>query len=1072
VRTKFERGWRPLCIAALLGLCMAALASAQTPAPTYAIEGRVVSGATALPGASVIASSRADGRRYASSTDETGAYRIVVSAPGLYVVRVEMSAFAASAQRVELTSAQPTAKLEFLLTLASRAPKAEGSPAASGYNAQGRAAQRVQAQAQEQSGLTQESASDAPLAGMPTLAASDAAATQSVAVSGQLGSTQDYGQRSMEDMRERIDDLRASGALGSMGGAQGGGFGGGFGGPGGGGFGGPGMRRMNSSAPHGSINYNLRDSIFDAQSYALNGQSNSRQNYAQNKFGASLGGMLYAPHVIKSAKDFYFINYSGGRALTPQVNYSTVPTELERTGDFSQSTVNGKSVALYDPLTHAALGSQIAISPVAQKLLAYIPRPNQSNGAFNYRYATTSESDNDQLSVRLNHSFGAISSGRGQRSNKPHNSLSLSLNWSRSLADAVKNFETVGGASRNTGWNLGAGWSWGKQHRNNNLNYTWNASRANAWNRNTGVNNVAAALGLTGVSSNPYDYGAPTLSFTDRSGLSDAAARISRNQTHSLSEQFGLTRGKHSLRFGGDWRVMTTEIRNNSTPNGSFTFTGAATAAYDASGKQISGTGYDLADFLLGYADQTRLQYSALTDHFRAFSYDFFAQDDWRIGARLTLNYGVRYEYQGPFVELDNRLVNLDVSSDFSALSIIEPGQTGPYHGPYNRSLVRPDRNNFAPRIGVAWKLDGKTVLRAGYGVNYNLAQYRSIVSNLSAQPPFATTATRTATAATPLAITSDLTASAATVSNNYGVDPNYKLAYVQLWNLNLQRELPANLLLNIGYVGSKGTALDMMRAPNYLVSSASAFLWETSQGFSVLHSGNVRLRKRMSGGMSVGGTYAFSKSIDNASSIGGGSVTVAQNDNNLRAERGLSSFDQRHKLSGDFMYQLPFGANKRWLGEGGKWAAVFGDWTLNGSFGFASGMPFTATVKGDAASLARGVNGSLRANYNGERIALDHPTRNQWFNTAAFSAPASGMYGTAGRDTIIGPGSISFNLSMSKDFILGATRGLQVRADVNNVLNHANYTSIDTVVNSPTFGRVTAVGAMRSMSVTARFRF
>jgi hypothetical protein len=268
---------------------------------------------------------------------------------------------------------------------------------------------------------------------------------------------------------------------------------------------------------------------------------------------------------------------------------------------------------------------------------------------------------------------------------------------------------------------------------------------------------------------------------------------------------------------------------------------------------------------------------------------------------------------------------------------------------------VNPDRNNFAPRIGIAWKPWGnKTVVRAGYGINYNLGQYSSIVQNLAAQPPFAVTQTNTAPATGPSTFTlANGFPPSAAIRNNYGIDPDYRTAYVQLWNLNIQREITSTLLLNVGYTGSKGTALDMLRAPNRgpdgtLISSVEPFNWETSQGSSILHAGSVRLRKRMTKGVSAGGTYTYSKSIDNASSIGGGAQVVAQDDTNLRAERGLSSFDQRHKLSGDWLLELPWGEGRKWLTKPGFVRTAFGDWLLQSTFTVASGTPFTARVLGE----------------------------------------------------------------------------------------------------------------------------
>jgi hypothetical protein len=238
------------------------------------------------------------------------------------------------------------------------------------------------------------------------------------------------------------------------------------------------------------------------------------------------------------------------------------------------------------------------------------------------------------------------------------------------------------------------------------------------------------------------------------------------------------------------------------------------------------------------------------------------------------------------------------------------------------------------------------------------------------------------------------------------------------------------------------------------------------------MHAVNARLRKRMSKGFSAGLSYTFSKSMDDASSIGGGSVVVAQDDKNLGAEWGLSSFDQRHRLSADYSIQLPFGPNRRWLNRDSWMAHVFGGWIWNGSVSYSSGTPYTARILGNSSDVNRGTYGTLRANYSGEAIALDNPTILKFFNTAAFSVPASGTFGNAARNTISGPGVTNANMTLMKSFSLGGTRTMSVQVQANNVFNLAQYGSLDTVVNSPTFGQVTSMRSMRTVQLVGRFGF
>jgi hypothetical protein len=313
-------------------------------------------------------------------------------------------------------------------------------------------------------------------------------------------------------------------------------------------------------------------------------------------------------------------------------------------------------------------------------------------------------------------------------------------------------------------------------------------------------------------------------------------------------------------------------------------------------------------------------------------------------------------------------------------------------------------------------------------------------------------------------------------------------MAYVQAWNLNIQQEVKSSVVMNIGYAGSKGTHLDMLRAPDQLPTGGprfpactpltplnalcvSPFLYESSQGSSILHAGTLRVRKRMRHGLSLGGTYTYSKSIDNASSIGGGASVVAQNDRDIAAERGLSSFDQRHRFTADYAYTLPFGKDQKWL-KGGWAGNVFGGFFVSGNMILASGTPLSPRVFAGASDLSRGVSGSLRPDLvPGQSISVSDPGTGQWFNIHAFATPA-GVFGNAGRNIIPGPGTVSFDMSVAKNVQLKEMQAMEFRISASNVFNVVHYTSVDTTLGSPTFGQVVAAGPMRRVTLTTRYRF
>jgi hypothetical protein len=312
----------------------------------------------------------------------------------------------------------------------------------------------------------------------------------------------------------------------------------------------------------------------------------------------------------------------------------------------------------------------------------------------------------------------------------------------------------------------------------------------------------------------------------------------------------------------------------------------------------------------------------------------------------------------------------------------------------------------------------------------------------------------------------------------------------VQIWNLDIQRQLPGNVQLNIGYNGAKGTRLDTERAlvPTCVsaancqlsVPEASApFIYESSEGNSILHAASVRIRKRLSKGLGLSASYIFSKSLDDASSIGLGSTIVVQNPFDISAERSLSSFNQTHKFTGTWIYDMPFGDGRRFLTKG-PLSHVLNGFQWSGDFTIGSGFYFTPSVLGAQLDINRGVSGSQRANViPGAPISLSNPTTAEWFNTAAYCTPGSGCsnatgttYGDAGRYSIEGPAQFTFDMAFSKTIVIRESRALELRLQGTNIFNTAYFSNINTVVNSLTFGQVTGVSNMRRVTMLVRFRF
>jgi trimeric autotransporter adhesin len=1086
-----------------------------TSAPSYEITGSARSGKTPLPGAAVTAANTLTGKKYAAVSNAEGKFSFSGIARGRYVVRIEFMGFSLFTQELVLNPQSPSAKVDAELLLASRQQQQSNNAGASIAAVRGFQSLAVDSTLSSLAGGdagfgaagapgAQQNTND--LSSLPMNGAGADAPTESVSISGAQGRTQDFGGGSEEELQQRIQEFRDR-VIGG-----GGPFGGGPG------FGGPvaigrlGGRGFNINQPHGLLYFSDDNASLDATPYSLNGVPAIKPQYNQVRFGANVGGPLKIPKIYDGGnKWFFFAGWNGSRGDSPYVAYSRVPTSDERNGIFSAATYNdGSPVQLFNPVTGQqyqfnGVPNQLdpsLIGPAAKALLQYIPMPNMPPTASgqNFQYLTSAASSSDAVILRLVHNFGSSSGpgfgplGGGGRGGgrRQQNNINFGLNWARTSTNIVNPFPSLAGGTGTQGLNASAGWIYGKSRMTNIFRVNYNHNHVATTNLYSNVTDVAGSggAGIGGISNAPFDWGLPGLSFTSFGGLNDPTPRRELDQTYTVSDTISWNRGKHNWRFGGDYRRILQSFHSARNAEGSFVFTGFATSQYAPGSTQpVPDTGYDFADFLLGYPQQSSLQFGATSYNFRANSFDFFAQDDWRVLSKLSLNLGLRYEYNGPYTEAQDRIANLQVGPGFATAApvvpvgaVLPPG-SGTFAVSSNPSLLQPDRNNFAPRIGIAWKPLPKTVVRAGYGINYNLAQYSAMIQNFAFQPPFANAATNATniaglTGPTPLTLVNGFpTASQATITNNFAVAPNYALGYVQIWNLDVQRELPGNVMLNVGYNGAKGTRLDTERA--LVVAGDQPFIYESSEGNSILHAASVRVRRRMAKGLGLSAQYVFSKSIDDASSIGGGGVVVAQNPFDISADRGLSSFNQTHKFTGNWMYDLPFGENHRYA-QKGAWSRVLSNWQWSGNFTVASGLYFTPSVLGGSVDIVRGVSGSQRANLvSGQSISLPNPTAREWFNTAAFCTPGlnctnpnDSSFGDAIRNSIEGPGTISLDMSINRTIPLKESRSLDLRLTAGNVFNHVNYTSISTAVNSLTFGEVVAAGGMRRVTMQARFRF
>ncbi|GAC1418278.1 MAG: hypothetical protein NVSMB62_09880 [Acidobacteriaceae bacterium] len=985
--------------------------------------------------------------------------------------------------------------------------------------------------------------------------ASSSLATETVAVSGVAGQTNGLAGFSEENIRQRIQDMQrqggsngevasmllgamAGGGLGGPGGAPGGRGGPGGGGPGGvgpGGFGGGGggfgrgFRGQNGTAWHGAFAYNGSDSALNAIPFSVTGRPVSKPPSSTNTLTGSVTGSPYLPGLTKpSPKQFVFLSVQETRNTIPSIAQAIVPTAAQRLGDLT-----GQG-AVYDPNTGkqytatncspallainaspSACIPQSELNPSAQTLLSYYPLPNITplGTQDNFQTITTAENHSSQISARYNRSFGQMPQrgGRGgfpgvsgqSRSGPPvlRQSIAENFSYSHNASSSQSYSPLLGGKAGSKGYSLLSSYTIGYGRLNNTATAGWNRSRSSGTNYFTnGPINPAVAAGVDvanpAIYSNPFYFGVPSIGLTSFSGLNDATPTDSLNQTITVSDIASWRYKRHTMRYGLDYHRIHEDSIGGTNVLGSFTFSGFATenpAAQACPGcAGLASSGSSIADLLIGQPQQTAITAGLNKVYLRANSWDWYAQDDWRARASLTLMFGLRWEYFSPYSEKYGRLVNLNLNGSGPGIQIANVCATAATGCQQvgSGTLVHPDKAMYSPRIGIAWqpkfRFTKNTVVRAGYGLNYNTGQYAAFARKLAFQQPFAITQTNTlASGSNPntgctlasLTLTHGFNCSTQLVQSNYGVNPFYRDGFVQVYNLGIQRTLPYGIVFNLDYNGAYAGNLDVLRAPNRTPTGVAnqqvtQFTYEDSLGYQRSNALVVNLRQRMRKGISLQATYTYSHSIDDASSVGGSGNFIAQNDQNLGAEESNSSFDRRHQLSGNFVMELPFGPNRAFLNKGGVWSKIMDGYSLSGNYTFASGGWATPVFSGTTTEIAAGAGSSLRPDRVPGQPIAGAGTLTNWFNRAAFIAPAAGAYGNAARNSIELPGTVSVNGVLSRTIPLGETRSIEARIQANNVFNTVQYSGINTVINAPNFSQVSSVAGMRAFTYTARFRF
>jgi trimeric autotransporter adhesin len=839
---------------------------------------------------------------------------------------------------------------------------------------------------------------------------------------------------------------------------------------------------------HGLVFWNGGNSALNADPFLLAGQPSPNPSYDSNGYGLVITGHPLLPGITRpSNKDSASFSFAGQIATTLVNDYATVPTDLERAGNFSQlQGPTGERVPIYPPGHSVPYPNNTIdrpLDPVALALLQYLPTANLTGAGLNYRLITPQGTHTNTIGAGYTHSFAASPAASSDNSQI----ISVNFNLNRVANDVINVFPAFGGKRVVQGYALTAAYAVNKTHLFSNFSVTSNRNNAELRNHFTNVEDVATEAGVLleegfdrRLNTNPLNYGLPNLVLNNFTSLSQTQPNYQLTQTIGISASSSWEHGTHIVRFGGDVRRIEFNLFGGTNATGTFIFTGAYTQQPGVTATNpIAVTGSSFADFLLGLPHETNIESARRKAYMRQNNWDCFLRDDWRALPNLTLLAGLRYDYFSPFAEKDDRLSTLDYNSGFTRVAPVRPNEIGRVSGvKYPRTLVSPDRNNFSPHVGFAWQASRSTVVRSAYGINYTVGLYGSFTQDLAYQPPFAHVEVN-------LNLPPDITLfplrggfGNTADHGNYAISRNYRLPYTQVWYLEVQQALPHDMVLNAGYSGAKGTRLDVISAPGFYnnVPFASAYFnFEDSTAFSNFNALIVRVNKRLLHGLVLEATYVYSHSIDDASSINAGAPVVAQNWQDLRAEEGNSSFDIRHQVTGSFFYQLPFGRNKSYLSNGGWASNLLGGWTVSGYFLCATGVPLTPLIAASGTEVERGTHGSVRPNrVPGVSIRAGGGHLHHWFNTAAFStdfAPGQ-LYGSAARNSIPGPGVDNLNLSLSRIVALHEGRTLELRATANNALNVVQYAGVNTQFDSTSNGQVDAFQPMRQITFLARFQF
>ena len=893
--------------------------------------------------------------------------------------------------------------------------------------------------------------------------------------------------------------------------------------------------RSGTNNIRGSAYEFFRNNVLNANGWTNNRNGLSRNPVRHNEYGFALGGPVVIPRLHDGRnRTFFFFNFEQIKDRAPDNITATVPTLTQRNGDFSQTLNGGAQIRIFDPLTTVANPAQAGsylrtqfpgnvipasrINPISANLLGYYPLPTLGGNTNNYAVAATRESGPTKYYGRIDENL--------TNSNRMFFRYGISYSPANTPAYTGVAFPGEGtncqeGKANGTPWVMAL--SDTHTFRPNLIGeFRVSYTRQNNTCDLRSADFDLAKLGLPAYIKNAsLDRRFPLFDITDFTSLGPARASHYTDAENTAEGQGHVTwlKGSHSVKAGMDYLFLAFNIFRPDHPSGNFGFTRAYTQGPDPA-LASAGAGYGLATMLLGVPTGGSFTVGpSLAASQR--SYNIYVQDDWKVTRSLTVNIGMRWEYQTPYNERYNHLAYFDpaVTDPITGLKGVLAFTTAS-----NRYQSIPSKANFAPRVGLAYTFLPNTVFRAGYGFFYlpgsggigaspgdlGSGSQASTPVFLGQAPAAPNTPPAGASISNPF-VTGLLSYPNTLIGNGIGaVFPNWVTPVNQMWNASIQRPLLGNLLIEAAYLGSRGQhiwtniAADAVD-PKYLslgsqlnslvpnpffgkitsggLSPAnvrqSALLSPYPQyssinnirgsvGDSVYHALTVRTDKRFSKGLLFQTSYTFSKLIDNVQERFGGRSSFT-NPYNLRQSRSISDNDRSQIFVSNFVYELPFGTGKKWA-EHGEVGKVVGNWQLSGIFTAMNGQPVVIS----------GPNNTQLPGISAYAIRLKNPNLtsgqsiDKWFDTSAFTGAPLYSLGNDSRTepNLRNPGVVNFDLGMSRYQPITEGIKLQFRAEMFNSLNKVNFSAPQGSVTAANFGQITAAAGGRAVQLGLRLTF